>query len=149
LKLHVFWQRRPFTRLASLLTSFPFSQPAIGTILFSTVAGIVMSFGTEFLLSFVGDDDVRPLGPQQLAGTLMLIASVMLSIVAWQMQAFQDHLVTINKDKESPHEKRYQFRAWKGRRSVWLVAASAMVTMLSAMLVLACSLRCAAAATGE
>lgn len=120
----------------SLLSSFPFAQPSIGTILYSTAAGIVMSFGTEFLLSFEQEDSVHTPTLQQLAGCLMLLASVMLSIIAWQMQAFQDHLVTINKDKDSAKEKRHQFLSWPRRHIVWRVAAAGLATMAVALLVL-------------
>lgn len=136
-KIGAFWRRRPLPAFFSRI----FAEPAVATILFSTAAGIVMSFGTELALAFVKEDSVKPLSLRQLAGFLMLFGSVMLSIVAWGMQAFQDHLVTIKKDKEPPPEKRFLFGEWPRHRRIQQAAIMGLIAIVTAVLVLKLSFR--------
>jgi preprotein translocase subunit SecY len=122
--------------LAEWAITWPFLEPRIGAILLATIAGIILSLGVELLVRFFDNNGLRSWGLIQSAGVLFIIASSIVSGVAWFLQSFYDHLRNIDKDKTSLNEKKLQFLSWNDRWRVWILALLAIAMLIFAFVIL-------------
>jgi hypothetical protein len=123
-------------RECSKLNALPFVETKMA-VLYATFAGILLSAGAYFVLWIFDDNMIRPWGPRQTAGLLLIFASLMTSLVAWFLQFFGDHLVDKGKEKESLEEKRVQFCSWRGRWPTRAFLLLALILCFAAVGVLA------------
>jgi hypothetical protein len=66
---------------------------------------------------------------------------LMISLVAWCLQFFEDNLVSTKKDKNSLSlgEKSVQFFSWNGRWPTWVFSLLAFILLVWAVWLLACA----------
>lgn len=96
--------------------AMPFAQPKIG-VLYALFAGIILGFGTDFVFSIFKEDKIASWEMRQWAGLCFIASAIMLSLIAFLLQYFNDFLVKQEKDEQDTSEKREQFEIgdWGGR----------------------------------
>lgn len=96
------------------VSAFPFAEPRMA-VLYGTFAGIVLAAGVELVFKVLTNDTDLQWGMKETGGTLLILASLVMSLIAWLLQIFDGHLVRLGKSGEGISEKIAQFNAWKGR----------------------------------
>ncbi|HER43558.1 MAG TPA: hypothetical protein ENO08_03775, partial [Candidatus Eisenbacteria bacterium] len=95
--------------------NLPFLEPRVAQILYATASGILLSAGTGLVLGVI-DRPASGWERRHTIGILCIVASMLISGLAWLAQGFLDFLVSRGKDRESGGEKALQFDSWSHRR---------------------------------
>ena len=128
--------RKLVDKIDSLLT-LPVAEPKLA-VLYGTFAGIILAVGLQFLLVILTDDVTKPWGLRQTAGIILIVASFLISLVAWSLQLFNDFLVVEKRmQRVSLEEKRVQFHDWGGRWFTWIIFWLALMLLVFGAVLLA------------
>lgn len=129
-----FWGK--LARIVEHLGALPFAEPKMA-VLYGTFAGIILAVGVEIVLGILTNEKVSSWSLKETSGVLFIAASVMISLVAWSLQLFNDFLVEKGKNREPLEEKIVQFCSWRGRWFTWAASLLVLVLLVSAAWVLA------------
>lgn len=110
----------------------PFAQPKLG-VLYGIFSGIILVMGTNFVFGIFKEDTILPWGIKQWAGVCFVGSSIVLSLVAFLMQFFNDHLIRSGTENARFAEKCEQFDSgkWGGRRLTRLLFALFWVFLIA------------------
>jgi len=130
---------RRLIRIWNFLRTLPFLYPENAVICCATLSGLLLAFGSTFLLSMFDGDVRHSFGPRQRSGVLLLVAFLCASAMTWLSQRWEIEL----NEKAGPRPSvKTRLDHCRGREHAfmqgitWAIAWLALALIFLAVLVL-------------